>query len=192
MPNEEVPHTVPAGARPGVVRRALLPPLLTAAVLLLAYFVLPFTGVLAGRALVVLILGGLLVCVTLGWELRRVLRAENPLARGLEGLAAVFGLHIVGFATVYLMLSEVDPANFSETLTRLDALYFCVTVFTTVGFGDVVADSQPARAAVLVQMVVNLVLIGAALRLFTHAVGLRQRQLDRREPGADPTAATGP
>ncbi|WP_282784535.1 MULTISPECIES: potassium channel family protein [unclassified Nocardia] len=186
MSNEEVPPAVPAEQWPGDAWRALLPPLLTSTVLLLAYFLLPFTGVIAGRALVALVIGGLLVCVTLGWELRRVLHAENPLARGLEGLAAVFGLHLVGFATVYSILSEVDPANFSEALTRLDALYFCVTVFATVGFGDIVADSQPARAAVLVQMIGNLVLIGAALRLFTHAVDRRRRQLDRREP-SDPS-----
>lgn len=159
--------------------RVLIPPFVTAAVLVLAYFLLPFTGAIEPRTVVVLVIGALAVGAVFAWQLRRVLRADNPLARGMEGLAVVFGLYLVGFATVYFMLSQLDSSNFNEPLTRLDALYFCVSVFATVGFGDIVADSQTARAVVLVQMVGNLILIGVALRLFTMAVGVRRRQLGR-------------
>jgi hypothetical protein len=49
------------------------------------------------------------------------------------------------------------PANFStHALTRTDALYFTVTVFSTVGFGDITAASQSARLVVTAQMLLDL------------------------------------
>ena len=41
-------------------------------------------------------------------------------------------MYLVGYATVYYLLSTAEPHNFNEPLTRLDALYFCVTVFSRV------------------------------------------------------------
>ena len=43
-------------------------------------------------------------------------------------------------------------ASFTEPLTRADALYFTVTVFSTVGFGDITAKSETARVVLIVQM----------------------------------------
>ena len=40
------------------------------------------------------------------------------------------------FASVYVQIETSQPNSFSETLSRTDALYFTVTVFATVGFGD--------------------------------------------------------
>ncbi len=40
----------------------------------------------------------------------------------------------------------MDPAAFNETLTRIDSLYFTLTVFATVGFGDIAAG-HPAGAS---------------------------------------------
>ena len=46
-------------------------------------------------------------------------------------------------------MAQADPANFStHTLTRTDALYFTITIFATVGFGDISATSQSARLLV--------------------------------------------
>jgi Ion channel len=53
------------------------------------------------------------------------------------------------FASAYITMANANPANFStHPLTRTDALYFTVTVFTTVGFGDITAASQSARLVV--------------------------------------------
>ena len=61
-------------------------------------------------------------------------------------------------------MGRAQPAQFSEPLTRLDAAYFTVTIFATVGFGDIVAVSEAARAVATVQMVGDLVIVGVVAR----------------------------
>lgn len=68
--------------------------------------------------------------------------------------------------------------NFNvHTLTRTDALYFAITVFATVGFGDIAATSQTARIIVTVQMILDLIVIGLVVRGFLGAVQ-HERQKD--------------
>ena len=64
-----------------------------------------------------------------------------------------------------------------HSLTRTDSLYFTVTVFATVGFGDIIATSQTARLLVTVQMILDLVVLGLGIRVFLGAVQ-RGRQQD--------------
>ena len=56
------------------------------------------------------------------------------------------------YATLRPLLEEnedtISAGNFSEPLTRTDALYFTVTVFSTVGFGDITAKTEAARLVV--------------------------------------------
>ena len=69
------------------------------------------------------------------------------------------------------------PANFStHPLTRTDTLYFTVTVFSTVGFGDITAASQSARLVVTAQMLLDLVALGLLVRAFVGAVQVARRQ----------------
>ena len=62
------------------------------------------------------------------------------------------------------------------------ALYFTVTVFSTVGFGDILAVSDTGRAVVTIQMISNLVLLGIGGRVLYGAI---ERSQKRRAP-ADP------
>jgi hypothetical protein len=74
------------------------------------------------------------------------------------------------FSAAYFLMSHADSANFSvATLSRTDALYFTVTVFATVGFGDIVPTSQVARLVVTAQMVLNLVVLGLVVRVIVGA-----------------------
>ncbi len=68
------------------------------------------------------------------------------------------------------MLSLAQRAAFSEPMSRTDARYFTVTVFATVGFGDISAVSQAARVLVTSQMVADLLLLGFVLRAVLGAV----------------------
>ncbi len=84
-----------------------------------------------------------------------------------QPLSPVF---VLLFAATYFVMSGVSEGNFNEPLTRTDALYFTVTVFATVGFGDIVATTQGARVLVMGQMVAGIVIIGLGVRIFVDAV----------------------
>ena len=75
------------------------------------------------------------------------------------------------------LLAQDNPANFSpNTLTRTDTLYFTVTIFSTVGFGDITATSEAGRLIVTVQMVLDLLVLGLGIRLFLGAVRTGERR----------------
>lgn len=167
---------------------AALRPLFSTVVLTLAYFLLPFHRIDDVSALILLILGAVLVFAMCAWQVRLILRVDYPLVQAAEALAMTFGVYLLGYSTVYYLMSAANPQAFTIPLTRLDALYFCVTVFATVGFGDIVAAVESTRAAVLVQMLGNLVLLGLALRLLTASVRERRRQL-RHPVTPNPPAA---
>jgi hypothetical protein len=136
-----------------------------------AYFLLPLDALSAFHIALTLVLGLLLLGLVTAAQLRAVLRSTRPGARAVEALAATIPLFILLFAAVYYVLADAEPQSFSEhPLTRLDTMYFAVTVFATVGFGDISATSQLARGMVTVQMVVNLLVVGAVVQLFLGAV----------------------
>lgn len=68
------------------------------------------------------------------------------------------------------MISFQTPATFSEPLTRSDALYFTVTTFATVGFGDIVPHSETVRLLVTGQVILDLVIVGLGIRVILGAV----------------------
>ena len=51
----------------------------------------------------------------------------------------------------------------------MSALYFTVTVFSTVGFGDITPATDPARVAVMAQMLCDLIFIAVVVRLILEA-----------------------
>ena len=67
-------------------------------------------------------------------------------------------LYLLLFASTYFLMERASAANFTQPLTRTDALYFSVTVFTTVGFGDITAKSETARVVLIIQMLADLAL----------------------------------
>jgi voltage-gated potassium channel len=66
------------------------------------------------------------------------------------------------------------------------ALYFTVTVFPTVGFGDITPTSDATRLLVTGRMLLNLVVLGATARLLFDAAkrGASMRP-ERRSPADD-------
>ena len=68
--------------------------------------------------------------------------------RRLSGwhLVLVLEVVLVVFSFVYYLIAGNNPEEFAGLVTRLDALYFATTTTATVGFGDVHATGQLARA----------------------------------------------
>jgi voltage-gated potassium channel len=149
--------------------------------LVLLYYLLPLDRPVSWRTVGWLIGGLALVGLLVAGQIRAILRARYPTLRAVEALATSIPLFLLLFAAIYQILTASDPAAFSEPMTRTDSLYFVVTVFATVGFGDITAVSQSARVLVTVQMIGDLVLIGLVIRAFLTAVdrGRHRRQQER-------------
>ena len=114
--------------------------------------------------LVILLVAG----ITL-WQLRQITRATHPQLRAIEALGCILAAFLVLFAALYLSISDASPSTFTQPLTHMGALYFTVTVFATVGFGDISAKTDLGQAVVTIQMILDLVLIGAVARLLITA-----------------------
>ena len=155
---------------------ALLRSCVVAVLVVLAYFVLPMTSATRASAIVVLVGGLTALVLVLAWHIRLILVAPYPAARAASALVVTVPLFLVVFATIYYLMGVADEAAWSEPLTRMDALYFTVTVFATVGFGDITAVSQSARVLTMFQMVAGLVLVGVIARVLVGAVQINWRR----------------
>jgi voltage-gated potassium channel len=144
----------------------------------------PFELTVHGSPGVWLIASVLVPTVVLTMQILAVARSPYPRLRAVESVAISFPLLILLFASTYYAMSQSSPDSFNAALTRTDALYFTVTTFTTVGFGDVVATSEPARIAVIVQMLADLVLIGVIARVLL-GTSQRRRAALGQEPATD-------
>jgi hypothetical protein len=143
------------------------------------YFWLPFDRASAAdTALMVALALVVLVGVNL-YELRAVAIAELPSLRAVEALAVSAVVLLVTFAATYLSMSGRDPAAFNEGLDHVDALYFTLTTLTTIGFGDIAPVSNSARIVVMVQMVVNVIVLGVFVKLVTSTVRSRLSMIER-------------
>jgi hypothetical protein len=87
------------------------------------------------------------------------MRHPEPALAALEVLALLGTLFVLSFSLTYLALAASDPAAFSQPVDKVAALFFAMTVLSTVGFGGIVAVSDVARLTVVVQMIANLVLL---------------------------------
>lgn len=105
--------------------------------------------------------------------------------RALEALATGVPLFLVLFSATYYLLGAQDPASFSEPLTRTDALYFTITTFATVGFGDIVATTEGGRVLVTFQMVADLILIGVIAKALVGAIKIGMHRRSSEAPGLE-------
>ncbi|MFD8978407.1 potassium channel family protein [Streptomyces sp. NPDC059564] len=162
--------------------------LVSAGVLVAVYYLLPLGSAFTTTTVLALAGGIAAVALLLAWQVSRITRSPWPGLRAIEALAVTLPVVVLLFATAYWLMEDGAPGSFSEALSRTDALYFSMTVFSTVGFGDITARSQPARLLTTGQMTINFLLIGVAARLLMNAVQEGRRQ--RNRPPADGDTAT--
>ena len=163
---------------------ALLRASLTATVLVVLYYTVPVSGAMDASAVALLLGGLLLFAVVITWQIRAILESKYPGLRAVEALASAIPLFLLLFALVYFKMADLQAQAFSEPLSRTDALYFTITVFSTVGFGDIAPVTTPARVTAMVQMLGDLVVVGLVLRVMLGAVkeGRERRAADSAGP----------
>jgi voltage-gated potassium channel Kch len=165
----------------------------TAVVLLLvAYYQAPLDRPLtAGSAIVligVLMLGALVVAV----EVRGILASSTPLVKAIRVLTLGFPMLLVLFAATYITVDGQQPGAFTEPLSRTDGLYFTVTTFATVGYGDISPQTELTRALVTVQMLVGLVAVGVIAKLVLGAARVAKERNTAADRATDGRRSSGP
>ena len=174
---ERPEETFPRAVR----RRALLVAILRSAGVAIVgyflYFTLPFDSASAFPTGLALSIGLVAVAALTAWQVWAISHSPFPLIRAIEGLITTFPLVILLFATTYFVTNEYQPNSFTQHMTRIDSLYFTVTTFATVGYGDIAPITESARLTATLQMIVDLLLIGLVVRAFAMSVrtGLARR-----------------
>lgn len=154
---------------------------------IVAYYAVPVGELPSSWDIVVVTLGlvaGLGLLVWAGVRQVRMLahhQAGDPSVR-LDGLALVVIVVVPLFALGFYAIERADASQFADLETKTDALYFTVSALATVGFGDVHASGQLARALVTVQIVFNLVVVAALASVLTGQIRARMAGRHAGEP----------
>jgi voltage-gated potassium channel len=180
---DEQYQDLPTAARRRLILWAALRSLLIATALVVLYYVLPLDRGWDSDTAVRLLIGLLVFAGLMVWQVRSIAGSRHPAARAAEALGLIIPLFLVLFASTYFLMERASAASFTQPLTRTDALYFAVTVFATVGFGDITAKSETARVVLIVQMLGDLAVLGAGARVLLGAV--RRGQQRRSDTGDD-------
>jgi voltage-gated potassium channel len=161
--------------------------LASAVIVVTAYYLLPFDRAATWGAITLLVAGLLALIVLIGFQVRAIVRSPFPNLRAIEALATSLPLFLLLFAGTYYVMERLAPGSFGSHLTRTDAMYFTVTVFTTVGFGDISAKTETARLVVTGQMIADLLVLGLGIRIILGAVSRgQQRRGQHQDAGAQP------
>jgi voltage-gated potassium channel len=156
---------------------------LAATVLVVLYYVVPMDRSVDVATGIGLAAGLLAVAGVVSVQVWQITHSDYPRLKAVETLATSIPLLLLTFATTYYLLAHGEPASFTQALTRTDALYFTVTVFSTVGFGDIAPSTETTRVVTMIQMLADLVVFGLIAQVILGAVktGLR-RQSARQNP----------
>ncbi|TDB80856.1 two pore domain potassium channel family protein [Actinomadura sp. KC216] len=155
---------------------------LTTACLLAVYFAAPLNRAFTPMTAVALVAALAALGVLIVWQARAIVRSPSPPLRTVEALATCVPPFLLAFAACYCLMGHGAGRAFSEPLTHVDALYFTMTVFSSVGFGDIVPLSQAARALTMVQMIGDLVILGLVAKVLVEAM---RRGVERQARGTD-------
>jgi voltage-gated potassium channel len=164
-----------------VLARTAIRILLSIAVLFTLYGSLPVADRTGLGTLIELLIGLIIFAAVLGWQVLKIMGAEHPELRAAEALAIAVPVVLIVFSFTYLSLSRAEPGSFSEPLNHVRAVYFVITVISTVGFGDITPKTDAAMILVSFQIMLDLVLLVGIVRAVFYAaqVGIRRRQLER-------------
>jgi voltage-gated potassium channel len=144
--------------------------------LVVAYYQAPLDRPLTFASGVLFVGALLLAALVVVVEVRGILASPRPLLRASRVIALGVPLLLVLFAATYITVDGQQANAFTEPLSRTDGLYFTVTTFATVGYGDISPQTELARALVTVQMLVGLIAVGVIAKVVLGAVRVAQER----------------
>jgi hypothetical protein len=182
MATKENPSWLAEFERSQLVRSAFRA-LLSATTLLAIYYFAPIPK-RAHTGVALHVASGLaLFTAVLAFEVRQITNSKSPMLRATVAMATLIPLFLVTFAWLYLVIAETDLSAFGMHLSRSSSLYFTITVFSTVGFGDITPKTDVTRLVVSTQMLADLVVIAVVARLILGAASrARERNRSQAEP----------
>jgi voltage-gated potassium channel len=180
--------TVGTDQRQGAVAGAIRT-VLGVVLLLVVYYNAPLDRPLTAETALLFLSGLVLLAAAVVFEVRGILRSSRPRLRAVRTLAVGVPLFLVVFAGTYFTVAQAEPGSFTEPLSRTDALYFTVTTFATVGFGDIAAVTELARILVMIQMLIGLLAVGVIAKVVLGAVRVAE---ERHRHAAEPVDAAKP
>ncbi len=144
------------------------------------YYQIPVPGQMRKSSWIIMFsLGVIVLGLLILLSVRGLMRAgEHARVRGLVLLLTVT---VLFFSWADESVAAL-PNQFADLTNKTDALYFNISTLATVGFGDVHPVGQLARAAVSLQIVFNLVFLGAAFSIISGY--FRVRATSRMQPSA--------
>jgi voltage-gated potassium channel len=176
-------YTLGRGERRRLAIRALARMLFSAALLLGFYALAPTDVKDVDLTLLRLAISLAIVGIVVTVQVQAILSASYPLLRAVESVVTAILVFIIVFSLIYLDLAHINPDYFTQQLDHVSALYFTVTVLTTVGFGDITAKTDLSRAVVTIQMLFDLIFLAIIIRVFFYAAQAHTNE----ETGGTPT-----
>ncbi len=174
------------------ITRIVVRATLSVGILVGAYVLVPQNGVLEGTAVVQLLLGVILFSVVVVLQFYSIMRAPIPEVRAAASLVVVVLMLTLLFAWAYAMMSAASPAAFSHSLDRSSAIYFTVTILSTVGFGDITPVTAAARWVVTLHMIVNITLVVVLGRVLLMAGRIARTRRAATNAVGDGSDSSGP
>ncbi|WP_075827844.1 potassium channel family protein [Cellulosimicrobium sp. CUA-896] len=149
---------------------------------------LPHDGSPPGAQVAVFAVGLVLLCAVLTVQVRRQVRAWHEPSVRVQSVVGLLLPLITFFAAVYYVMAD----QFVGIATRTDALYFAVVTLGTVGYGDVHPTGDAAKIVTMVQIVLDLLVVGVLVSVATGRVRARAERRANGGAGAEVPAPRHP
>jgi voltage-gated potassium channel len=153
------------------VNRSESRPILSAVGLLVAYYAFPVkfgeSTTIAVASLLLTAAGLSLLAAMMVKELQNVRHGDEIKSPRILSMALI--LLVMAFSLSFFLLNQVQPNQIADLESKTDALYFTLATMATVGFGDVHAEGQVARALVCGLIVFNVVVVATLFRAYATA-----------------------
>jgi voltage-gated potassium channel len=98
-------------------------------------------------------------------ELENVRRGEETLSA--QALTMLLVLLVMSFSLAFFLVDLMSPDQIVDLGSKTDALYFTLSTMATVGYGDIHAEGQLARAMVCGLIVFDVAVVAALVRAHT-------------------------